>query len=116
MAQNCWEFRACGREPGGSRVAEFGVCPAATFEAADGYLGGTCGGRACCFVTGTLCEGVLGGAYRDKSKNCWDCAFYLALRSEHGAAFSFPAFAMHLAERDPKLFRAVVETEGQTGA
>jgi len=29
MKQNCWEFKKCGREQGGIKSAEFGVCPAA---------------------------------------------------------------------------------------
>ena len=108
MVQNCWEFKDCGRGPGGRRVAELGVCPAATFEAADGYLGGTNGGTACCFVSGTCCDGSIQGTYRDKSKACWDCAFYRQLRSEHGAAFSLPAFAIYLARRDSAGYRNLV--------
>jgi len=109
MAVNCWEFTKCGREPGGTAAAEKGVCPAALFEAADGYLGGRNGGRACCFITGTFCEEVLQGTYRDKSKNCWDCGFYRVLRQEHGAAFSMPGFALHLLKRDGSAFRAFAE-------
>ncbi len=106
MPVNCWEYRRCGREPGGARARETGVCPAAEFAPADGYLGGRNAGRACAFVTGTFCEGVFQGTYRDKSKNCWDCAFYRALREEHGAAFSMPAFALHLLGRSPAAYEA----------
>lgn len=105
MARNCWEFKECGREPGGRLVEAMGVCPAATFGAADGFLGGTNGGRACCFITGTMCDDVLQGTYRDKSKNCWECEFYRTLRHEHGAEFSMPGFALHLASRDESLCR-----------
>ena len=97
---NCWEFRDCGRAPGGSRVGELGVCPAATCQAADGFLGGTNAGRACAFITGTCCDGHRQGSYRDKSALCWDCDFFHRLRELHGAAFSLPAFALHLAGRD----------------
>jgi hypothetical protein len=114
MALNCWEYKQCGREPGGRHAAEKGVCPAATFAAADGYLGGTNGGCACAFITGTFCEEVLQGTYRDKSKDCWDCDFYRALRREHGAAFSVPGFALHLIERDPSAYRAFFEDFGPT--
>ena len=106
---NCWEFKRCGREPGGRLAARHGVCPAATFEAADGYLGGTNGGRACAFVTGTFCEEILQGTYREKSKDCWGCAFYQELRREHGAAFSVPGFALHVMERDPDACREFFE-------
>lgn len=109
MALNCWEFRQCGREPGGRLADEMGVCPAASYRPADGYLGGRNGGRACCFVAGTFCEEVLQGTYRDKSKDCWDCDFYRALRREHGAAFSMPGFALHLLERDRLAFRSFID-------
>ena len=108
MSINCWEFVKCGREPGGRRVAELGVCPAAEFRAADGYLGGTNGGKACCFITGTFCEEILQGTYRDKSKDCWDCAFYRKLRQMHGAGFSMPAFAESLSKRDPAAYEAFI--------
>jgi hypothetical protein len=109
---NCWEFRKCGREPGGRLAAEHGVCPAASLSAADGYLGGRNGGRACAFVAGTFCEGLFQGTYRDKSKDCWDCTFYRTLRAEHGAAFSMPAFALHLMRWDRRAFDAFFTENG----
>jgi hypothetical protein len=102
---NCWEFKKCGREPGGRLAEQEGVCPAAVYDAADGYLGGVNGGCACAFIAGTFCEEVLQGTYRDKSKDCWDCEFYRVLRREYGAAFSMPAFALYLRKRDPAAFR-----------
>ena len=109
MPTNCWEFMKCGREPGGRLAESEGVCPAATFRGADGYLGGTNGGRACAFVAGTFCEELVQGTYREKSKNCWDCAFYRKLRREHGAAFSVPGFALYVMDRDPAAYRAFFE-------
>jgi hypothetical protein len=106
---NCWEFKKCGREPGGRWAIEKGVCPAAEFRAAHGYLGGKNGGCACAFITGTFCEELLQGTYRDKSKDCWDCEFYRMLRREHGAAFSMPAFVLHLFKRDKAAYRAFHE-------
>lgn len=108
MQLNCWEFMKCGREPGGRLAGEQGVCPAAAFAPADGYLGGRKAGRACCFVAGTFCNETLQGTYRDKSEACWDCDFYRLLRREHGAAFSVPAFALHLLGRGPATFKAFV--------
>lgn len=107
-AVNCWEFKGCGREPGGRLADEQGVCPAALFEAADGYLGGRNGGCACAFVAGTFCENVLQGTYRDKSKDCWDCEFYRTLRREHGAEFSMPGFTLHVLRRDPGAYERFV--------
>ncbi len=36
---NCWEFRKCGREPGGIKVHESGVCPAPLEIEVDGIHG-----------------------------------------------------------------------------
>ena len=106
---NCWEFRKCGREPGGDHAEQDGVCPAAVYQAADGYLEGKNGGRACAFITGTFCEEVLQGTYRDKSKDCWDCEFYRELRHEHGAGFSMPAFALYLSKRSKAAYKVFEE-------
>ena len=38
--QNCWEFMKCGREPGGERVKELGVCPVALDSSANGINSG----------------------------------------------------------------------------
>ena len=38
---NCWEHKKCGRQPGGHRVQELGVCPAATNTELHGAHGGT---------------------------------------------------------------------------
>jgi len=32
---NCWEYKKCGREPGGIKVHELGVCPATVEEGLD---------------------------------------------------------------------------------
>jgi hypothetical protein len=101
---NCWEFMHCGREPGGHRAARAGVCPAATFRPADGYLRGRNGGRACAYVTGTFCEDVVQGAYRDKNGRCQSCQFYGLLRRDHGVACSMPAFTKHLLRHDPPAY------------
>lgn len=100
-AINCWEYSRCGREPGGTRVGEMGVCPATTLTSADGYLGGRNGGRACAYVAGTYCSGTVQGTYRDKSKQCQACEFYRLLRAEHGAACSVLAFTAFARARDP---------------
>ncbi len=107
---NCWEFKRCGREPGGAMATKHGVCPAAEFEDAHGYLGGTNGGCACAFITGTFCEEIVQGTYRDKSKDCWDCEFYRRLREEHGGAFSMLGFALHLLKRNPAAYRTFMNS------
>ncbi len=41
--RNCWEVKKCGRQPGGEKVEELGVCPAAELSEYDGINQGTCG-------------------------------------------------------------------------
>ena len=86
MKSNCWEFKRCGREPGGARAAELGVCPAATERRASGLNGGRYAGRVCWALTGTLCGGKVQGAFAMKLASCMDCDFYKLVRSEEGPA------------------------------
>ena len=58
---NCWEFKKCGREPGGAKVAELGECPAASYRILDGQNHGTNGGRMCWLVDKTLCGAKIQG-------------------------------------------------------
>jgi hypothetical protein len=55
--KNCWEVKQCGREPGGSKTADMGVCPAAADSSSDGVNGGKNGGRICWALAGTFCGG-----------------------------------------------------------
>ncbi len=62
---NCWEYMKCGREEGGEKAKELGVCPAYPDH-----------GRDCWFVAGTLCGGKVQGTYAEKYGNCLKCDFY----------------------------------------
>ena len=94
--KNCWEFKKCGREHGGIKVAELGECPASTFTTADGFCDGKNGGRACMFVTGTLCAGSIQGTHKEKEKNCIICDFYKKVWDEEGAKASIFSFNGHI--------------------
>jgi hypothetical protein len=87
MALNCWEAKDCGREPGGLRARELGVCPAAIVAAVNGVNHGKNAGRACWAVAGTLCGGKVQGSFASKMVNCLECAFYKDVRSEEGWDF-----------------------------
>ncbi len=82
MKENCWEFKKCGRQPGGSRVHDLGVCPVTTHEKLSGVHGGYSAGRACWVVAGSLCGGQVQGAYAQKLSNCWKCDFMNAVKKE----------------------------------
>ncbi|MGE5893191.1 MAG: two-CW domain-containing protein [bacterium] len=81
---NCWQFKKCGREQGGTNVAELGVCPAAVDTTADGLNGGRNGGRICWAISGSFsdrtAEGVLGGGTR----MCLLCDFYKMVKASEG--------------------------------
>ncbi|MBI3986886.1 MAG: hypothetical protein HY343_08210 [Lentisphaerae bacterium] len=81
---NCWENKKCGREPGGAKTAELGVCAAATDTRLNGIHDGKNAGRACWVVSGTLCGGKVQGTYANKLGNCATCLFYKVVRMEEG--------------------------------
>lgn len=85
--RNCWEVTACGREPGGERVDELGVCPAATCAEADGANGGRFGGRICWSIAGTLCGGRVQGSRAAKILSCVMCPFFDQVVQEQGGGF-----------------------------
>ena len=80
--QNCWEYKACGREPGGKNVHDFGICPVAVQQELNGAHGGTNAGRACWVVAGSLCGGKIQGTYAKKLANCWRCDFMNVVKKE----------------------------------
>jgi len=87
MKPNCWEFKKCGREPGGAKSKEFGVCPAAVEPRLNGVNAGRNSGRACWALTGTLCGGKVQGTFATKLCNCLQCEFYKLVMSEEGSSF-----------------------------
>lgn len=64
---NCWEFMKCGRELGGEKESELGVCPAYPDH-----------GRRCAHIVGTLCGGAVQGSYAVKLRDCMKCDFYFS--------------------------------------
>ena len=94
--ENCWEFLKCGRQPGGSKVKEMGVCPASSATQANGYCGGKNGGRGCAYIEGTFCGGVIQGTHSHKEKDCFNCDFYKLLKQEHGVEQSVVSFGKYI--------------------
>ncbi len=85
---NCWEYSRCGREPGGKRVAEMGVCDAVSEHRLDGMNGGVAGGRACWVITGTLCNGEVCGTFEEKYVVCRKCDFFELVQEEEAEAYT----------------------------
>ena len=80
---NCWEFKHCGREPGGPKTDELGVCPAATNKHYHGVNRGKAGGRFCWTINGTLCN----GRSEKESGPCTDCEFFQEVEQQEGRFF-----------------------------
>jgi len=87
---NCWESKKCGREPGGARVSELGVCPAAAETSVNAVNGGKNGGRCCWVIAGTLCGGKVQGSFAMKLANCVLCDFYKKVNEEEGKDMARP--------------------------
>jgi len=88
-----WEYKKCGREPGGEKVHELGECPAATEAKVNGIHGGENGGRCCWVVVGTFCNGEVQGTYVRKYNNCRNCDFYKSIMHEELKAGTFVLIA-----------------------
>ena len=82
--QNCWEFKKCGRVPGGAHEKDLGICPVHGEKRLDGVHEGTNAGRACWVVAGTLCGGKVQGSFARKYDSCEKCDFYQSVKKEEG--------------------------------
>ncbi|MDP2277563.1 MAG: hypothetical protein Q8K51_05005 [Nitrospirota bacterium] len=87
MKKNCWEFKNCGRQHGGTHVHDLGICPAATNMRLDGAHEGKNAGRACWVVAGTLCGGKVQGTFAKKLDNCTKCDFFTMVKEEEGRIY-----------------------------
>lgn len=96
MKTNCWDFKKCGRQPGGEKVNELGVCPAAVEERTDGINSGSKGGRACWAITGTMCGGKIQGSHAQKLGNCLNCDFYQIVQKEERPDFKTAGYIVSL--------------------
>lgn len=88
---NCWEFKRCGRQPGGEYTRLLGVCPAATEERLDGVHGGKNAGRACWVIAGSMCEGEVQGTFAKKFGTCAKCNFYQKVKEEEKEKYQLPS-------------------------
>lgn len=79
---NCWEFKKCGRENGGAKVHELGVCPSAIAVNMNGLNNGNNGGRICWVIAGSFCGGKVQGTFAEKQPVCMSCDFYKKVVSE----------------------------------
>ena len=99
---NCWEFKKCGREPGGAKVSELGVCPATEETKVDGTHGGKNAGRACWVVAGSMCGGKVQGTFAQKYGNCIKCDFFQEVKEEEGAKYELSATILAKLRKEKK--------------
>jgi len=79
--ENCWEFKKCGREPGGENADRLGICKAAIATYVNGLNGGINGGRICWAIKGN---------FSSRKTECMHCDFFIMLESEESKhAFSW---------------------------
>jgi len=84
---NCWDFKKCGRIPGGTHEKDLGVCPVHGEKRLDDVHEGRNAGRACWVVAGTLCGGKVQGSFAKKYESCEKCDFYQGVKKEEGHHF-----------------------------
>lgn len=82
MKLNCWEYKRCGRQPGGDRSEELGICPASVEWSLDGAHDGKNAGRVCWVVSGTYCDSLVSGTYASEVNACDMCDFFQLVRFE----------------------------------
>lgn len=75
ILSNCWEIMQCGREAGGDKTDELGVCIASTEKM----------GHSCWAVAGTLCGGEVQGSVAQKIGFCTTCAVHKLYNRSRGA-------------------------------
>lgn len=81
---NCWEIKKCGREPGGAKSGELGVCPASTETSSNGINCGKNGGRLCWSIAGTFCGGKVQGNFAQKQVSCMSCEVFKQVKNDEG--------------------------------
>ncbi len=84
---NCWEIKKCGRGPGGNKISELGVCPAASDTSGNGINGGKNGGRICWALAGTFCGGKVQGNFAQKLVSCMSCEVFKLVKNEESYEF-----------------------------
>lgn len=90
--KNCWEVKKCGRQPGGNKVDESGVCPAASSSEYNGMNNGTFRGRFCWTVEGTLCDICKQKTLAEKLMDCINCDHFREVNNDEGRNFVMSPF------------------------
>ncbi len=90
MKKNCWEFKGCGRQPGGKQENDKDKCLVPLLAMYDGINDGKNGGRVCWLIAGSACDGGLQTTFSHKLKSCVKCDFYKSVVEQEGANITLP--------------------------
>jgi hypothetical protein len=82
VKKNCWDHFGCGREVGGDRADELGVCQAAVIGSGSPGNGEDHDGRFCRVAGITRCAGALQRTFAGKITDCIMCEFYEIVQGE----------------------------------
>ena len=108
---NCWEVKACGRQPGGENTEAHGVCPAALLNEFDGVNRGERAGRFCWAVAGTLCGGKVQGTSAAKLMKRIPCEFPMQAQAAKLLNCIFCEFLKQVQEEEGMTFRLTPQEE-----
>lgn len=97
---NCWEYRKCGREIGGAKAEQDGVCPAAIATQLEGVNRGQCGGRVCWAIAGTMGSKACNLTFSEKIIDCVMCDFYQNVLLEEPEFDIYPSEKMNNEDKE----------------
>ena len=88
---NCWEFKKCGREPGGENTQKLGVCRAAIESKFNNINNGKNSGRYCWKVKVSEDNHNSSNKTLSAIMTCIECDFFMKVKSEEQDKFNFLA-------------------------
>ena len=100
---NCWEYRMCGRELGGAKEKQLGICPASTYIPLDGTHDGIAAGRACWVIAGTMCRDRVSGTFAQKLNDCRECDFYQIVEAQERDSFIHTSVLLEMVDTRARL-------------
>lgn len=92
---NCWTFKKCGLEPGGSNISKYGVCPAAVEESLDEINSGENASRVCWAIKNTICDSMKLDNYAKKIRKCLEYSFYKLVKMQGKKTFQGIEIILH---------------------
>lgn len=91
---NCWQFKNCGREPGGVMAEVLGECSVASEMKFDGLNEGVGAGRSCWMVRSSVCKRAANQSA--PIDPCHTCDFYkrVVFEQEEDLHFRYTSVAI----------------------